>query len=714
MLKPSNMKKYLSLLAISACCSPTIVTLAQNPSLPASNPFSTVSTLPYHAPPFDRIKTAHYGPALNAGILQQMKEIQQIANNKAAPTFFNTLVALEKSGQLFNRVNNVFYIVVSANSNDTLQKLDESYAPKIAALNDAIFLNSKLFSRVKTLYDQRGSLKLDAESDRLLDYYYKKFVMSGALLSESDKALLKKLNEAEAGMMSKFSNIILAANKNAILVIDDVSQLAGLSASEIQTARLNADSRGLTGKWLLNIQNTTQVPSLSLLQNRKTRQELFESSWNRASRSDSNDTRSLVIQLATIRAKKAELLGYPNYATWKLQDQMAVKPENISAFFAKLAPAATGKAARESEDIQAVIDKQNGGFALQPWDWDFYAQQVRKEKYNFDDDEVKPYFDMYTVLEKGVFYAAEQMYGLTFKRRLDIPVYDSDVRVYEVFESGKPLALFYADFYKRDNKRGGAWMSNAVGQSYLLNTRPVIFNTCNFTKPAAGEPSLISFDDVGTMFHEFGHSLHGLFASQKYPTLSGTSTARDFVEFPSQFNEHWAMDPKVLKNYALHYKTGIPIPQALLNKIKKAESFNRGYAITEAIAAASLDLYWHKLTPGQAASITDVDAFEKDALTNAGLNISYVPPRYRTSYFLHIWFHDYSAGYYAYQWTKMLEEDAYVWMKQHGGMTRANGQRFREMVLSKGNTMDYNTMFSNFTGHSPQVQPMIDEQELDQ
>lgn len=703
--------KNSGLIAIAFSCLPTMMMNAQNNSLPASNPFSKASTLPYQAPPFQQIKMEHYRPALEAGYQQQMQEIQAIANNKAAPTFENTLVALEKAGQLFTRVNNVFSMVTGANSNDTLQQLDEEYAPKIAALNDAIFLNSKLFARVKTLHDKRATLKLDAESKRLLEYYYDKFVFSGAKLSEADKTQLKKLNEEEAGLVARFGNMILSATKNAALVVNDSAALAGLSPADIATASRNAEARGLNGKWLLAIRNTTQQPLLSVLQNRTTRQQLFEASWNRASRGDSNDTRALVVQLATTRAKKGKLLGYPTYATWKLQDQMAGNPDAVTDFFAKLAPAAVGKAQREAADIQS-IDKQNGGFKLEPWDWDYYAQQVRKEKYSLDENEVKPYFEMYSVLEKGVFYAANQMYGLTFKQRTDIPVYHPDVKVYEVFDNGKPLALFYADYYKRDNKRGGAWMSNAVGQSFLFNTKPVIYNVCNFTKPAAGEPSLISFDDVRTMFHEFGHALHGLFANQKYPTLSGTNTARDFVEFPSQFNEHWAMDPKVLKNYAVHYKTGTPIPQALLEKIKRAETFNRGYAVTEATAAAALDMQWHKLTPEQAAAISDVDAFEKQALAATGFSISYVPPRYRTTFFSHIWGGEYSASYYAYQWTKMLEEDAYVWMKQHGGMTRANGQRYRDMILSKGNTLPLNTMFSNFTGHLPQVQPMIDEQDL--
>jgi peptidyl-dipeptidase Dcp len=680
--------------------------------LAPSNPFRNASKLPYQAPPFDKITNEHYRPALEAGIKQQLGEIEAIANNPMAPTFENTFVALEKSGQLLARVKNVFDMVTGANNNPELQELQEEIAPKIASLQDAIYLNPKLFKRVESLYNNRNNLKLDAESRRLVEYYYQQFLIAGAKLSESAKDELKLLNGEEASLTAKFSNQLLGAAKNGALVVNKTSELAGLSEAEINTYAENAKNRGLDGKWLIPLKNTTQQPALPSLDNRTTRQELFEASWTRAEKNDSNDTRATILRIATIRAKKANILGYPNYAAWKLQDQMAKNPEAIKTFFARLVPSITTKAKQEAAEIQSQIKAEGGEFKLQPWDWDYYSEKVRKAKYDLDESEVKPYFELNKVLEKGVFFAATQLYGITFRERKDIPVYHEDVRVFEVFDADKkPMALFYADYYKRDNKSGGAWMSNAVGQSNLLGTKPVIYNVCNFSKPSDGEPALISFDDVTTMFHEFGHALHGLFARQKYPTLSGTNVARDYVEFPSQFNEHWSLDPKVLKNYAVHYKTGAVIPQALVDKIKKASSFNKGYSLTEAVAAASLDMYWHSLSEDQASSITDVAAFEKTALGAAGLDIAEVPPRYRSTYFLHIWSNGYAAGYYAYQWTKMLEEDAYSWFKEHGGLTRANGQRFREMILSKGNTEDYNAMFLKFRGHAPDIKAL--EEDLD-
>ncbi len=675
-------------------------------SLPASNPFSSASTLPYQAPAFDKIHDSDYKPAMLEGIRLQQKEIQQIADNPAPPTFENTLVGMEKSGELFNRVNNVFNLVTGANTNDELAKLQEDIAPEIAANQDAIFLNTKLFKRIETIYQKRDQLKLDAESKRLVEYYYLEFVLAGAKLSDADKETMKRLNGEEASLSAKYTNQLLSAGKAGALIVSDKAQLDGLPQSDLDAYAANAKANNLDGKWLLPIRNTTQQPALQLLNVRATRQQLFEASINRAEKNDSNDTRAVIVRLAAIRAEKAKLMGFASYAAWKLQDQMAVTPEAVDKFFAQLVPAVTAKAKQEAADIQTLIDKQNGGFTLQPWDWNYYSEQVRKAKYNLDESEVKPYFELNKVLENGVFFAANQLYGLTFKERKDIPVYQEDVRVFEVFDKDqKSLALFYCDYYKRDNKSGGAWMSNLVGQSTLLGTKPVIYNICNFTKPAAGQPALISFDDVTTMFHEFGHGLHGMFASQKYPLLSGTNVARDYVEFPSQFNEHWALDPLVLKHYAVHYKTGEVIPQTLVDKIKKASSFNEGYKLTEAIAAASLDMQWHKLSAAN-ADVKDVDEFEKTALHVTGLDLPQVPPRYRSTYFLHIWSNGYAAGYYAYQWTKMLEEDAYSWFEEHGGLTRANGQRFRDMILSKGNTEDYNTMFKNFRGHAPDITPL--------
>lgn len=682
-------------------------------SLPASNPFSSKSTLLYQAPDFKKIKDADFKPALEAGIKEKRDEINSIANNPAPPTFENTLVALEKAGQLLTRTNNVFSLFTGANTNPELQAVKEVEAPKLAALQDAIYLNAKLFKRVETLYNKRNQLKLDAESKTLVEYYYQQFVIAGARLSEADKTKLKQLNEEEAVLSAKFESQLLAASKAGGLIIEDTAELAGLSQADRDAFAAGATAKGLTGKWLIPLQNTTTQPSLQSMSNRAARQKLFEASWMRAERGDTNDTRAGITKIALVRIKKADLVGQPNFAAWKLQDQMAKTPEAVNKFLSDLALLSTKKARTEAADIQALIDRQNGGFKLQPWDWDFYAEQVRKEKYDLDESQIKPYFELFSVLEKGVFYAANQMYGLTFKERKDLPTYQQDVRVFEVFDKdGKSFALFYGDYFKRDNKSGGAWMDNLVGQSTLLGTNPVIYNVCNFTKPATGQPALISYDDVRTMFHEFGHALHGLFSSQKYPTISGTSVARDFVEFPSQFNEHWGLDPKVLKNYAKHYQTGEPIPQALIDKIKKSASFNQGYSLTEKVAASALDMQWH--STADTTAIKDVDAFETAALQRTNLDMPEVPSRYRTSYFLHIWSHGYSAGYYAYQWTKMLEEDAYVWFMDHGGMTRENGQRYRDMILSRGNTVELGKMFRDFAGHDPSLAPMKKELGLDE
>lgn len=674
-------------------------------NLPDSNPFSKASTLPFHAPAFDKIKDKDYKPALEEGINQLLKETDLIANNTKAPTFDNTLVALEKSGELLRRVMGVFNAVTGANTNDTLQALQEAIAPKLSDSHDAMYLNEKLFKRIETVYNDRSKLKLDKESNRLVEYYYQQFVLAGAKLSAADKEQMKKLNAEEATLNAKFSNQLVNAAKAGALEVKDSAALAGLSQADKDAFAQNAKAKNLTNSWLIPLQNTTQQPTLQSLTNRDTREQLFNASWTRAERSDSNDTRFIILRVAAIRAQKAKLLGYTSYAAWKLQDQMAQTPAAVDDFLGKLVPAVTAKAKLEAADIQALINKQNGGFSLQPWDWEFYSEQVRKAKYDLDENEIKPYFELNKVLEDGVFYAANQLYGLTFKERHDIPVYQQDVRVFEVMDAdGKSLALFYCDYFKRDNKSGGAWMSNMVDQSKLLGTKPVVYNVCNFTKPAPGQPALISFDDVSTMFHEFGHALHGMFGNQEYPSLSGTNVARDYVEFPSQFNEHWALYPSVLKHYAVHYKTGALIPQSLIDKIKNASTFNEGYILTEAIAAASLDMQWHTISAD--TTVADADAFEKQALHVTGLDLPQVPPRYRSSYFLHIWGNGYAAGYYAYQWTKMLEEDAYAWFEENGGLTRANGQRFRDMILSKGNTEDYNTMFKDFRGHAPDIKAM--------
>ena len=691
--------------------------LGANPALAAaadfgpSNPFYAPSTLPFQAPPFDKIKDEDYQPALEAGMAEEEAEIQAIANSPAAPTFDNTIAAMEKGGRLLDRASAAFGGVTNSNTNPTLQKVKSIEAPKFAAHQDFIYLNSKLFARVAGIYKQRSSLKLDPESLRLLERTYDQFVHAGANLPEADKTELRKLNEEISSLSDAFNTKLLAATKDGAFVTTDKSALAGLSDAGIAAAAQGARDRKVEG-FVIPLQNTTQQPDLVSLSNRGTRQAIFEHSWNRAERGDANDTRDTIAHLAQLRARKAKLLGYPSFAAWKLEDQMAKTPEAALKFMDAIVPAATAQAAREAADIQAVIDAQKGGFKVQAYDWDFYAEQVRKARYDIDDAQVKPYFELDNVLQNGVFYAANQLYGITFKERHDIPVYQPDVRVFEVFNAdGKHLALFYCDYFKRDNKNGGAWMSEFVGQSKLLGTSPVVINVGNLPKPAVGEPALISFTDVITMFHEFGHALHGMFSNAEYPTLAGTSTARDFVEFPSQFNEHWATYPAIFAHYAKHYKTGEPMPQELAARLRKAETFNKGYAMTELLAAAELDMQWHFLSP--TAPLQKPDEFEKQALDKTHLNVSYVPPRYRSSYFSHIWESGYSAGYYAYLWTEMLADDAYQWFDEHGGLTRANGDRFRQMVLSRGNTEDLAKMYENWRGAPPNAKAMLKHRGLE-
>jgi peptidyl-dipeptidase Dcp len=670
-----------------------------------SNPFYAPSTLPLQAPPFDKIKDSDYQPAIEAGMAQQREEVRAIAENSDPPTFENTLVALEKSGQLFNRVNLVFNAVTGANLSPELEKLQEIEAPKLAAHKDAIFLDSRLFQRVEAIYKQRESLKLDSESGRLVEYYYEEFIHAGANLSEADKAELKKLNEEESTLSAAFSNKLLAATKAAAYVTKGKSALAGLSDTRLKGAEQAAKDRKVDG-YVIPLQNTTQQPDLASLSQRGTRQAIFENSWNRAERGGANDTRDTIARMAQLRSQKAKLLGFPSYGAWKLQDQMAKTPEAAVKFMDALVPGATAKAVAEGKDIQALIDAQKGGFQLQPWDWDFYAQQVRKAKYDLDEDQIKPYFELNNVLENGVFYAANQLYGISFKERHDIPVYQPDVRVFDVFDSdGKQIALWYCDYFKRDNKNGGAWMDVFVNQSKLLGTLPVVYNVANFTKPAPGQPALIGFREVTTMFHEFGHGLHGMFANTTYPALSGAQVARDFVEFPSQFNENWATYPAVFTHYAKHYQTDAPMPAELVAKVKKASKFNGGYALTEVVAAAELDMQWHTLPAD--APLEKVDDFEVQALKSKNLWLSTVPPRYRSSYFAHIWQDEYAAGYYAYLWSEMLDHAAFQWFEEHGGLTRANGDRFRKMILSRGNTEELGKMYAGWMGAEPSIQPML-------
>jgi peptidyl-dipeptidase Dcp len=689
----------VSVLAISAWLSAAAVDFGP------SNPFYAPSSLPFSAPPFDKIRDEDYQPAMEAGMAQQLAEIRQIADNPAPATFENTLVAIERSGRLLARAAAAFNGVSQANTNPVLQQAKTALAQQLAAHEDAIRLNKKLFERVGAIYQKRASLKLDPESLRLLEREYDQFRHFGANLAEQDKEQLKKLNKESSSLSDEFTKKLLEATKAGAFLTEDKAALLGLSDAQLAAALQAAGGRNAKG-YLIPLQNTTQQPVLTSLSAPATRQSIFNKSWNRAERGDGNDTRRIIARLAQLRAQRAQLLGFPSHAAWKLEDQMAKTPEAALKFMDALVPVATAKAVSESKDIQASIDAQHAGFALEPWDWDFYGEQVRKAKYDLNDAEIKPYFELGNVLQNGVFFAATELYGISFKERHDIPVYQSDIRVFEVDDvGGKPLALFYCDYFKRDNKNGGAWMSEFVGQSKLLGTLPVIYNVANLPKPAPGEPALISFDDVTTMFHEFGHALHGMFADTRYPRLSGTATARDFVEFPSQFNEHWAIYPAVFNHYAKHFKTGAPMPGALVEKIKKAKNFAEGYALTELLAAAELDMQWHLLQAD--LPLQDPDEFEKQALARTHLDLHAVPPRYRSSYFSHIWSAGYSAGYYAYLWSQMLDDDAYQWFDDHGGLTRANGDRFRKMVLSRGNTEDLSAMYLAWRGRAPSIDAMM-------
>ncbi|MCW3785509.1 M3 family metallopeptidase [Plebeiibacterium sediminum] len=700
-LKLTHLYLFLLVVAFTSCQSSN-----QKDSELENNYLLKESNLPYGVPDFSKINSSDFLPAMEYGINEKLAELKDVAENPSAPTFDNVFIPIEKSGRTLARVSGVFGMLSGAYTNDTIQQAEEELAPKLSGLADALFLNDTLFKKVETIYNQLEQLDLDAESKKLVEEYYQRFILSGANLSQEDKEQLKAINGEIAQLSTKFANQLISAAKNAALVVDSAEELDGLSEGEIKAAQNNATKNNLEGKYQLPLQNTTQQPYLTYLKNRDTREKLFKLSWYRAEKGDENDTRSIIVKIAQLRAKKANILGCDNYAEWTLKDQMAKTPKAALDFLDQLVDASIKNGKTEAKELQKLIDREKGGFKLAPWDWNYYAEKLRKEKYDLNEDEIKPYFELFTVVEKGVFYAAEKLYGISFKPRTDVPVYSDDVKVYELFnQDGSTIGLFYCDYFKRDNKSGGAWMSNLVEQSTLLGTKPVIYNVCNYTKPAAGEPALISYDDVTTLFHEFGHALHGFFANQKYVTLSGTNVSRDFVELPSQFNEHWALYPEVFKNYAIHYKTGEPMPESLITKIKNASTFNQGYMLTELLAAAELDLQWHTISAD--TKIEDAPQFETQALNNTNLNIAEIPPRYRSPYFLHIWGNGYAAGYYAYLWAEMLDNDAFEWFNENGGLTRANGDRFREMILSRGNTEDFDQMYQNFTGRKPNIAPML-------
>ncbi len=712
-------------LALAACNGQAPNSDVPKPSTDASaaatpaatdNPLLTASTLPFQAPPFDKIKDADYLPAFEQGMTEHLAEVRKIADNPAPATFENTIEAMERSGETLTRVSRIFFGLVQADTNDARQKTQETVAPKLAAHQDEIALDPKLFARVKSIYDQRATLKLDPEQLRLVERDYDELVRAGAQLSDADKAVMRKLNVEETTLSTAFHTKLVAAAAAGAVVVDDNAKLDGLSDGDIAAAATDASARKLDGKWLFALQNTTQQPVLASLKDRDLRARILEASETRTEHNDANDTRKGIQRLAQLRAQKAKLLGFPTFAAYQLGDQMAKTPEQALKLLTDTVPAATAKARGEIAKMQALIDQQQAGsktgaFKLAASDWDFYAEQVRKAQYDLDEAQIKPYFELDNVLQNGVFFAATQLYGITFKQRNDIPTYHPDMHVYEVFDQdGSSMALFYTDYFKRDSKSGGAWMDVFVEQDGLTGTKPVVYNVCNFTKPAAGQPALLSFDDVTTLFHEFGHALHGMFSKVKYPSIAGTSTSRDFVEFPSQFNENWATDPKVFANYAKHYKTGELMPQALVDKIKAARTFNQGYATTEYLSAALLDMAWHTLPAD--APLQDVDAFEAQSLKKYKVDLPEVPPRYRTSYFDHIWGGGYSAGYYAYFWSEVLDHDAFEWFKENGGLTRQNGQVFRDKILSRGNTVELATLYRDFRGKDPSVEPLLESRGL--
>jgi peptidyl-dipeptidase Dcp len=717
------MRRTIALAALTLTAA--LSAIAQTPSAPAAaaspersgvmttdaNPLFSASTLPFQAPPFDKIKDGDFQPAIEEGMRQELGEIQSIAANPAPATFANTIEAMEKSGQMLRRVQRIFGGLTSSNTNPTLQKVQQVMAPKLAAHRDAINLDPKLFARVKAVYDRRTTAGLDAEAKFLVERYYRDFVRAGALLSDEDKAKLRELNQEQSKLTTQFRDRVLADTNASAIVVDDRAQLDGLPDSDIAAAADKAKSRGLEGKWVITLQNTTQQPPLTYLKNRALRQRLFHASVQRGSHGGDNDTTAIAARMAQIRAERAKLLGYPTYAAYNLANEMAKTPAQAIKLMTDLVPAATAKARAEGARMQKLIDAQGGGFPLAPEDWQFYAEQLRMAEYDLDESQVRPYFELDDVLQNGVFFAATKLYGITFKERKDIPVYQPDVRVFEVFDiDGKPLALFYADFFSRASKQGGAWTSSFVGQNRLLGTKPVVTNNENITKPAGAEPALLTFTEVTTMFHEFGHALHSMFSNVKYPSFGGSAVPRDYVEFPSQFNEHWALEPTVFANYAKHYKTHQPMPKELIEKLRKSRTFNQGFGLTEYLESALLDMAWHTLPAGSAAQ--DAKAFEPEALQRFGVALPQVPPRYHTTYFSHIWAGGYSAGYYAYLWSEVLDDDAYAWFVQHGGMTRANGQRFREMILSKGGTEDPAAMFRAFRGRDPIVDPLLVERGL--
>ncbi|WP_350635049.1 M3 family metallopeptidase [Pseudoalteromonas sp. GW168-MNA-CIBAN-0100] len=693
-----------SALILSACSSNDTQNMAkegaaQVQDMNANNVLFKPSPLQYMAPEFDKFGTKDYEAAFDAGITQHTAQVQAIANNPAPATFENTLVKMELSGELLNRVSAAFYNLSGLISDAEYQRIDEKMAPVLSAHSDDIYLNGELFKRVQTIYDNQD--KLNAEDKRLVDFYYKQFVKAGAKLNDAEKAKMREINSELAQLSTAFSQNILKSFKEDVIVVTDKSKLAGLSEGEIAGLAASAKKAGKDG-YMITLVNTTQQPILSSLENRDLRERIFKASANRAAKTNG----PIIIKETNLRAQKAELLGYKDWASYVMTSRMAQTTENVYGILDDLAPKAVEKAKIEAAAIQKVINDSGESFELKPWDWTFYAEKVRAEKYNLDPALVKPYFEMQSVIHDGLFFAMNKLYGITFKERKDLPVYHEDVTVYEVFNAdGSAIGLFYLDPYAREGKRGGAWMSAYVSESGLKGTKPVIYNAQNIPKPAAGEPTLMTFDEVSTMFHEFGHAAHGLFSDVKYPSLAGTATARDFVEFPSQANEDWMIEPTVLANYAKHYKTGEPIPQALLDKVLESQKFNQGYGTTEYLAAALLDMEWHSF--GSDKKVADVQKFEQDALEKHGIAYYPVPPRYKSNFFSHTFAGGYSAGYYAYLWTEVFAADAFAHMENNGGLTRKNGDKFRKEILSKGNSRDLMQSYIEFRGQKPTTDALL-------
>ncbi len=704
-------------LTLSACSSETAPANSTAPAAEAetaqtdagqtqNNPLFEASTLPFQAPDFSAIQDEHFLPALNEGMKQHLAEIEAIAANPEPATVANTLEAMERSGALLTRTSQVFFNLVGTDSNDERRAIQSEIAPRLAAHQDAIMLDPRLFARVKALYDGRADAGHDGETLRLIEQTYQRFVRAGAELSDADKARVRELNEEQAKLTTAFQQTLMKQTDAASVIVENEAELDGLDAAAIAAAAKAAADAGHEGKWLLRITNTTRQPVLTSLNNRALRQRVWEASANRGMSDGEGDTRPMVLQLAKLRAERAALLGQPNHAAFGLQNQMAGTPEAVLGMLDELAPAAVANAKAEAAQIQDAIKADGGDFELAPWDWEYYAEKVRASNYDFDPEAVKPYFELNRVLNDGVFFALNRFYGVSFRERTDLPVYHPDVRVFDVIDSDdSQIGLFYVDYFARPSKRGGAWMSSFRGQSQLLDQKPVIINVMNIPKPVDGQPALMSFDEVTTMFHEIGHGVHGLFSQVRYPSLAGTAVSRDFVEFPSQFEEDWNKDPTVLANYARHHETGEQIPAELLEKMFKAYSFNQGFDTLEYVSAALLDMEWH-LLPAD-ANVEDVAAFEQAALAKHGVDFAPVPPRYRSTFFSHVFAGGYSAGYYAYMWSEVLAADAFAYVQQQGGLNSEVGSRYRREILSRGNSQDPMQMYINWRGQQPDVEHLL-------